>query len=145
MPALIPDIIARLKTGVPALRSVEGASSLAAILKSKALPEVTPAAHVVPLGLRGGQVSAAAGAFVQGIDEMVGVVLTLRTYSRTGARAVPEIDELVDAVIRALAGWGPEEAIGQLRLARGNLLSMETGTILYQVDFALSDQVRIHA
>lgn len=139
----LAQVIIRLKAEVGALRSVEGAASLATLLQGQALPQHTPAAHVVPLGLRGGRVDAAAGAFTQIVEEVFGVVLTLRSNSQTGARDLPDIDGLIRDVIEALAGWGPADAIDVLALQRGALISMTAGTIIYQLDFAMTDQVRI--
>lgn len=143
---MIPDVIARLKAQVPALEGrVEGAAELATLMRQNALPQVTPAAHVVPLGLQGGRADAAAGLFRQDVDSLVGVMLTLRTNSRTGGAQLPDLTGLIDAVIAALAGWDPPGAIGVFRLSRGQLVTMAAGTLVYQLDFALADQLRIAA
>ena len=141
---MISDVIARLDTYVPDLSGrIEGAAQFAALMKSNALPQVTPAAHVLPLGLQGGQADASAGEFTQIYQEVIGVVLTLRSNERTGAKALPPLDQLIMEVISAIAGWGPDSAIGVFRLVRGSILSMSAGTIVYQLDFSLSDQLRI--
>jgi hypothetical protein len=140
---MIEDVIARLRDQVTALRSVEGAASLAALMQSNAMPQQTPAAHVITLGMHGGAAEAMAGAFIQSFDETVGVVLTFRTDSQTGARAAGEINVVVRDVIDAVAGWAPTDAMGQFRMARANLVNMSRGTVIYQIDFAISDQLRI--
>jgi hypothetical protein len=140
---LIEEVITRLSDGVGALRSVEGGASLASLMQSNALPQLTPAAHVITLGMQGGSAEASSGAFVQSVEELVGVVLTFRTDSQTGARALPDMDAIIRAVIAAVAGWAPDTAIGVFRMARANLVNMSRGTVVYQIDFAISDQLRI--
>ena len=141
---MIDLVIARLKATVPAFASrVEGAAELSALMRQNALPQVTPAAHVVPLGISGGRADAAAGEFRQEFDRVIGVLITLRTNSRTGDGQLVQLDTLIEAVTRTIAGWGPDEAIGVFRLARGQLVTMAAGTLVYQLDFAISDQLRI--
>lgn len=144
MPSRIDQVIDRIKATCPGLSArVEGAAALAALMRSNALPQVTPAAHVVPLGLTAGRAETATGAYRQDIESLVGVLITLRTAGRTGGEALPDLDDLLQDVIGALAGWGPTEAMGVFRLARGQLVTMAAGTLVYQLDFALPDQLRI--
>ena len=56
---------------------------------------------------------------------------------------VPELDELIHAVLLAVAGWGPDEAVGVFELARGSLIHNRDGVLVYQLDFAIDDQLRI--
>lgn len=141
---MIGPVIDRLKTQVPELSGrIEGAAEFAALMRQNALPQVTPAAHVLPLGLRGGQAQTGAGAFRQEVEEVVAVLITLRAHSRTGREVLPDLDALIRKVIDVIAGWGPDDAIGVFRLARGQLVTMSAGTMLYQLDFALTDQLRI--
>ena len=55
-------------------------------------------------------------------------------------------------VIFALAGWAPEDSdpetdgtdpIGVLVLRRGRVNSLDAGTVFYQLDFAIQQQVRV--
>lgn len=141
---LVGAVIAQLGARVPELAGrIEGAAELSALMRENRLPQVTPAAHVLPLGLRGLQADAATGLFRQAVDETVAVVLTWRGYEASGGRALSPLDALIDAVIAALAGWGPEAAGGVLRLARGQLVAINAGTIVYQIDFTLTDHLRI--
>ncbi len=140
----VAEVMTRLKALVPGLaRRVEGAADFAELMRRNALPQQTPAAHVLPLGLQGGREDAIAGAFRQDVVEVVGVLLTLRTFSQTGAATLPELNLLIRDVINAVAGWGPAEAVGVFRLARGHLVTMSAGTIVYQIEFSISDQLRI--
>lgn len=140
----ISAVITRLGDQVTDLAGrIQGAAEFSAIMKSNALPQVTPAAFVLPLGLQGGKADAATGEFTQSLDRMVGVVLVLRNTDRVGSKAVDPLDALVSGVIDAIAGWDPDNAIGVFRLVRGSIVSMAAGTIVFQLDFALPDQLRI--
>ncbi len=141
---LVADVIARIDAQVVGLAGrTEGAAQFADLMARKALPQVTPAAHVLPLGLQGGQVQSAAGMFVQGVEEVVAVVLTFRSHERTGSGALAPLDQVIRAVIDAIAGWGPDSAVGAFSLRRGAVISMAAGTIVYQLEFSISDQLRI--
>lgn len=141
---MITDIIARLIARVPEFGGrIEGAMELADMIARKALPQVTPAAHVVPLGMQGGVANSANIFFTQEFDEAIGVLISLRTYTATGGKSADLLETLKLAVISALAGWGPDTAVGVFRLLRGQLVSMEAGTVVYQIDFAMMDQLRI--
>lgn len=130
---------------VPALAGrVHSAAKLAQLSERGGLAQVSPAAFVLPLGLRGGSPDAVTGLFRQRLDRLVGVVIVVRNAGDgTGAAAMVELDPLVDSVIAAVAGWGPDDAAGVFSLARGELVSLVTGTITYQLDFQLEDQLRI--
>lgn len=141
---MIADVISRLDAQVSDLSGrIEGAVQFADLMRRKALPQVTPAAYVLPLGLRGGRPEASAGAFLQDFDEMIAVMLVLRSHDRTGGRKLPELDDLITATVNAICGWGPATAPGVFVLGRGSIVSMNAGTIVYQLEFALSDQLRI--
>lgn len=134
----------RIDGGVPALTGrVEGAIAFAELMRQNSLPQVTPAAFVLPLGMQGGAVDAVTGLFRQEVREIVGVMLVLRSFSRTGDKAVPELDTLIDAVVSVVAGAEMPGAIGVFSVARGSIVSMTAGTIVYQLEFQLSDQLRI--
>lgn len=142
---MIAQIIARLKERAPGLSSrVEGAAAFSAMVQRGQLPQVTPAAHVIPVGLAGGAVGSAANAFTQMTVESIGVVLTLRSNDQSGGRGVEPIDALKNEVIAALVGWAPsDDTVGIFRLAAGRTLSVQGGAIVYQLDFAIEDQLRI--
>ncbi len=142
------DVISRIGAKVaPLAGRVEGAAELTELVREDALPNITPAAYVLPLGLRGGQPDAAAGLFRQAFEAFVGVVLVIDSAGDvTGAGALPTMDELVDQVVAAMCGWGPGNAVGGVfQLSRGALVSLSRGTIIYQLDFAIEDMLRISA
>jgi hypothetical protein len=141
---MIDAVIQRLEAKVPDIAGrIQGAAELADLMRNNRLPRQTPAAHVVPVGLRGGAPSASAGFYVQELSETVGVVLTLRSHDATGARALTQVDQLIRAVADAIAGWAPGAETGVFRLERGRLASMSAGTLVYQIDFTITDQLRI--
>lgn len=143
----IDPVIARLGSQVGDLAGrIQGAAELTDLVNKNALPQVTPAAFVVPLGLiPRDQGDAGTGAFLQMVDEHVGVVLAVRvTGDPTGGRGLPAVGDLATAIIKALAGWEPDDdAIGVFRLVRAALVGMNAGLITYQIDFAIQTQLRI--
>ena len=130
---------------IPALAGrVQGAAKLAELTARGPAAQADRAAFVLPLGLRGGRADAATGLYRQAVDRLVGVVLMVRNLGdATGEKATADLEPLIDAVITAIAGWAPDDAVGTYTLARGELVSIAAGTITYQLDFALEDQLRI--
>lgn len=142
---LAEDVISRLKERVPLLQGrIEGAAHLAQLMASNQLPQVTPAANVIASGLAGGSADASTGYFVQSVDETVTVYLTFRNVLGPGGNALELFDQVKWSVIEALCGWAPDEPVGVFRLVRGQVVNMATGTLLYQIDFAIGDQLRIN-
>lgn len=138
------DLIERLKERVPDLSNrVEGALSLADLMAQGRLPETTPAANVIQVGLVGKPADSAAGLFRQGFDEVFGVVLTFRNNTPTARKGFDRVEEIKRAVIEAVCGWSPDGVLGTFSLARGTQVSFSAGTLVYQIDFAIGDQLRI--
>lgn len=156
---LADDIVARLGTVVTQLTNrVQGALALTEMLRQRALPNYTPAAFVVPNGLAFGAAEFGANSFVQAVDEVISIILVIRSASDVrGARAQGELQPLIWAVVNALAGWAPhvdeeplEEPdqddvaeIGVLVPRSGRLVRLDAGTVYYQLDFAIQQQVRV--
>lgn len=143
MGIVIEDVIARLKAQITDLRSIKGVADFTALLKQNALPQQTPAAHVVPTGIRGGKPDVSAGVFTQPTTEAIAVILTLRSNDQAGERALGDVGALVEKVIAGLAGWAPSDELGVFQLERGSVLDLSAGTLVYQLDFSISDQLRI--
>jgi hypothetical protein len=142
---LIEALIERLKDRVPDFsHRVEGALNLAELMAQGALPQATPAANVISVGMQGGSVDAASELFCQTYEEVLGVMLTFRNNTPVGKKAFERIEEIKRAVIEAVAGWAPEDTVGVFRLARGNIVNFSAGTLVYQIDFAIGDQLRIN-
>ena len=139
-------IIDRLKATVPTLASVEGAAELAALLASPAQVWNRTRAHVVPLGIRGGVVLDAAGAFVQAIDVTFAVYLSFASHGDAkGTRKLDDVSVMQNAIIATLCGWVPAGVTsqGEVRLSRAYLADLKPGAIVYALEFAVSDQLRI--
>lgn len=141
---MIGAVMTRLEARVPQLaRRINGAADFADLMRRNTLPQHTPAAHVLGLGMTGGRGEASAGFYTQLFDQVIAVLLTIRSHSASGERVLDDVETLIRAVIEAIVGWGPNDEIGVFRLARGNLVSMQAGTLVYQLDFSITDQLRI--
>lgn len=142
---MIDAIIQRLSAEVTAITGrVQGAVEFGALVENGKVPPVTPAAFVIPGGMIGGAASAAAGAFIQNTEDVVQIVLALRSHDASGARGLDPLKALIDAVLVCLCGWRPApSAPGVLMLQRGALVSLTAGLILFQIDLSLSNQLRI--
>lgn len=137
-------VIERLNTLIPSCTGrVFGAANFADLMKRNALPQQTPALHVLLAGLRGGRAEAATGAFVQEFVSTISVLLTIRSHDATGARALETLDPLIFSIIEAIVGWAPSDETGVYQLARANLVNMQAGTMVYQFDFSINDQLRV--
>tara|TARA_R110000868_G_scaffold230335_6_gene483493 strand:+ start:10743 stop:11195 length:453 start_codon:yes stop_codon:yes gene_type:complete len=129
---------------------IEPGAKLSEMIARNQMPQNTPAAFVLPLGLRGGRSEAATGIFRQTISDTLGIVLVVRSAGdATGAKASDRLTPLRNDVIRCICGWAPPsdwlsgETIGVFTLSRGELISLSAGTLIYQLDFAIDDQLRI--
>ncbi len=141
---MIGDVKTRLEAKVSDLAGrVQGAADFSDLLRRNQLPQVTPAAHVLGLGMTGGRGESVSGLYTQIFDQVIGVVLTIRSHSATGDRVLDDAEALIRAVVAALVGWAPNDEVGVFRLVRGNLVSMQAGTLVYQLDFTITDQLRI--
>lgn len=138
-------VIARLHGQVAELAGrVEGALELAALVDGNNMPQQTPAAFVIPLGLRGGAANAVTGMYRQSVNETVAVVLVLDAPSDpAGESARPTLQTIIGKTINALAGFAPDAAIGVFELTRGDLVQCAEGLVIYQLDFTIADQLRI--
>lgn len=141
----VDEVRARIEERVPELTGRLGtAGEFARLVQRNQLPQQTPAAFVLPGALAGGAATAGAGLFRQGFGETVSVVLVVRSAAdATGARALDEITPLIRAAVTAVAAWAPSDALGTFVLGRGELVGVESGALVYQLDFNLDDQLRI--
>lgn len=143
----VDAVRARIAARVPALSGrIDNAGQFAALVERNQLPQVTPAAFVLPGGLAGGSADAAAGLFRQDMTELVLVVLVVRVAGDArGGAALDTMTPLVNAVVGAVAGWGPDDAPGVYILDRAELVGAKDGALVFQIDFSLQDQLRIAA
>jgi hypothetical protein len=142
---LVDSVAQRIGDTVPALTGcIEFIADLAALIAAGAMPQREVCAFVVPLGFddRGGD--AAVNAVTQMLAESVGVVLAIKALGDAKARrALPTIDVLSQSVIAAIVGWAPDDVTGVFRVLKGRMVSADKGLVLYQLDFAVLDQLRI--
>lgn len=139
------EVLARIEEKVPALFGRMGlAGKFATLVEGGKLPQQTPAGFVLPGGLKGGSADAGAGIFRQHIAKGVIVVLCVRfAGDALGDRGADIVDPLAEAVVKGLVGWGPETAPGVFVLEAGELVGSDRGTLIYQLDFSLNDQLRV--
>lgn len=142
---MIDAIIVKLIADVPEFGSrVQGALELGALVTNGAVPPQTPAAFVIPGGIMGGASTAVTGAYIQDADDVVQVVLALRTHQATGKKGIDPLKALIDATLACLCGWRPSPEIpGVLTLQRGALVSMTSGLVVFQIDLSIKNQLRI--
>ncbi|MDE2595955.1 MAG: hypothetical protein KGL44_03660 [Sphingomonadales bacterium] len=141
----VPEVTARIEAQVPALAGRLGTATQFSVLVQRGqMPQQSPAGFVLPGALSGGVADAMTGLFRQAFDETVAVVLAVRSASDpTGAKAADELTPLIRAVVLAVCGWAPDDALGVFVLNSGDFVGFENGTFIYQIDFKLDDQLRI--
>lgn len=137
---------ARISEKVPELPAARlgNAAQWGVLVQNDRLPTQSPFAYVLPGGLQGGAADAIAGMFRQNFLEVVSVVLLVRVAGDAlGDKALQDIDPLLRDVIQAIAGWAPDGAVGVCQLQRAELIGAKDGAVIFQIDFALNDQLRI--
>jgi hypothetical protein len=155
-PMLADETAARLDSQVALLHGrVKSALELSELIARKELPQSAAAAFVLDNGMSGRAAESSEGAFLQDAEEMVSVVLVLRSAGQdaAGSKVAPTLHQLKWDVIFSLCGWGPAavgeedetgiEPIGVLELRRGRVNSVLAGTVFYQLDFAVAQQIRV--
>lgn len=140
---MIDAVVARLNAQVPDLNGrVEEALALAEMIREKRLPQHATAL-VIPLAFAGQAADTGSTIFRQTFQETVAVLLVLPVHDQTGRRALARLRPLLGEVIDALAGWAPGDELGVFQLRRGGLVSADGGRMLYQLEFSITDQLRI--
>ncbi len=147
MTALVDSVADRIDDQVAALKgAVQYIADLASLIAANAMPQREVTAFVVSLGFDASDGQSAVNAHTQMLSRAIGVVLAVKSLGDAKAqRAVPKIDVLEKAVINAVAGWAPDDVVGGFMVTKGRLVSVESGLVLYQIDFSLKDQLRIIA
>jgi hypothetical protein len=142
---LVEHVRTRIESEVPSLAGLlEEVADLAALVKEGALPARELAGFVIPLGFDGGAADAAAGLYRQQVEDVIGVVLVAQALGDPAAKgALTTVDALKDLIVEAVAGWAPDSVVGVFVARRGRLVSVVAGTVIYQIEFAVQDQLRI--
>lgn len=142
----VDDLRTRIEDLVPALAGrFDTAARLAALVEAGKAPERTPAAFAMLGALTGGNADIITGFYRQDFQETVAVVLFERVSDdRRGGKAADEITPLVRAVIEAVCGWGPGDGIGgAFTLRMAEFQGFVGGALVFHIEFALTDQLRI--
>lgn len=134
----------RIEDQVPALVGNLGNAAQFTLLVDKGqLPQWRIGGFILPGGLIGGQVRSATAVFIQDVQETIAVVLVCRVASDpTGEKALDEITPLVVDVVMGVIGWAPEGVPGVFSLVKGELVGSQGNALIFQLDFALLDQLR---
>jgi hypothetical protein len=142
---MIDDVIKeRLQQSVPELGNrVENVAALSVLMRQDVTPHETPAAYLIPLGLDGGPADIISGAYRQMLTVQWGVMLVI-SYAGdlTGSVSWTDVGHVARSIRHALAGFQPDDD-GILVLKRERLVEIKAGTIFYQLDFAVDEQLRI--
>lgn len=140
---LVQDTITRIGERVaPLAGRIRYAEDYQALLQMAGISSAQGGAYVMPSGIRGGRVESATGVFTQIVDEVIAVVILVpaeRGLGRQGAT----VESLKQEVIQALCGWVPDEAIGPFQLVRGAMINLGQGSLAFQIEFSVPDQLRI--
>ena len=72
-----------------------------------------------------------------------GILADRVTGDPLGDKALKDISPLVAAVIEAVCGWAPDDAIGVFELRSAELVGAKGGALIFQIEFTLNDQLRI--
>lgn len=139
------DRILEIVRGIEAFAGrVDGALDLARLQRQNQLPQTTPAAFVIPAGLMGRDPDTVTGLYRQTYIETVAVVIVLRHHDDPRAtRSGDVLNGICWDVIGAVAGVEFGETCSQAVFRRGGLVSLTDGAAVYQLEFALQDQMRI--
>ncbi len=142
---LVNDVIAKLDNDVSELTGrIFGAADFSMLIATNALPLVTPAAFVLPLGFDASANARMSGMHSQQRTERIGVVLLVGSAAdATGAESLTAVDELVDRVTLALAGWKPASGDIGFDVLRGRMLDLREGLCFYQIDFSTQRLLRV--
>jgi hypothetical protein len=144
----------RLETEIADLKGrVKTAADLSELVRQKALPTAPVTVYVIPAGLRVNGGDSGANATTAEIDEVLALVIVLRTASDvTGTRGLVKLDPLILEILETLTGWDPDQVlskttahpvIGVFRPLGGQTLKVDAGVIFYQLEFACPWQLRI--
>ncbi|MBY6091073.1 hypothetical protein [Maritimibacter alkaliphilus] len=141
---MLEAVIARLKDEVPALgKRVRGSADLVVLLKSGAKPPTGASAYVLPLGTRGQKPDVMSGAYRQPVLRHISVALFVSSLDRLGERGLDEAETLIEEIVAAMIGWEPgEDAVGVFYLTAAELIHFVDGIQVYEIQFAIEDQLR---
>jgi len=127
---MTPEIIARIKATVPAIKLVGEAADFQTAVENN--PKITPACFVIPLQEMPERAEFA-GAMLQQVAVAVGVIIVIRNVAdTTGAAAKANIDTLRKQIKDQLYGWKAETQLDPFERGASNLLAFREGHMWWQ-------------
>jgi len=139
---LITDaVIARLKSQVPALRSVEETADLAEMIEKRQIPQ-GPALFVVWSGDRAGP-NDMDNITRQLVTETTSLVLvTQNAGDKGGAKGAASARAIGLDLISAMVGWQPSPNHDPCEYLGGRLLGLQAGSVFTEFNFITRWQLR---
>ncbi|MDQ6974102.1 MAG: hypothetical protein Q9M10_04405 [Mariprofundaceae bacterium] len=128
-------VIAQLKRHVTLLQSIEGSASLEYVLKHGA--RTTPAAFVVPLAENPSDNQLSSTAVRQRVETSFAVMVCVKDFSDArGATALKQgLMPVRQQVLAALIGFSPLPQSDVITHAKGSLLQIKSGVLIWQDHF----------
>ena len=126
--------INRLRAQCPGFKFIGGALDLN---ESTLLATTYPAAFVLPMGEHA-EANQMTGRHTQLLHQSWGVILTLKAVRTSANDQSAELQTLRAQIRSALMGWTPDADTAPLEFATGQLISLESGLLLWQDDFTTS-------
>lgn len=146
----VDQVAARLVAVLPELTNrVGSAAQFSAAWNGGTLGQVPFSAYLLGLGFQGAEADIMDNIYRQSLDRALGVVLVRRALADPlGTKVADAFADDTEKVLRAIAGWSPEDAdgeptIGTFVARRGALISLSGGVATFQIDFTLNTQLRI--
>lgn len=122
---------------------VQGAVQFAELIENGTLPSAPFFAFVIPVGMQGLKPTSMSGIFTQPVTHRINVTLGFRTHSPTSDKAIGDIEARTSDVLDAICGYAPDDASGAFQINSAGLAGFNKGAVFYQLEFAISDQLRI--
>lgn len=131
-------VIAQLKSQVTLLQSIEGSASLEYVLKHGA--RSTPAAFVIPLAENPSDNQLSSLAVRQRVQASFAVTLCVKDFSdaRGSAALKQGLMPIRQQVLGALIGFSPLPQSDVITHAKGSLLQISHGVLIWQDHFKMS-------
>lgn len=138
---MIAVVVIRLRTDVPALRTVGSTADLASVVEGRQR-HALPAAFVHPVADSAGSNRLSNGVS-QRLTHRIGVLLVVPAQSELRAQDAHDVIEPLIVDIRtALVGWQPSAAHEPMTLARGAMVRVAEGTAWWLEELETSVELR---
>lgn len=142
---LISDVVTRLNEAAPLLGGrIELAAKFTQLIKDNALPQITPAAFVVPAGFSARPNRLMSGLHAQQLSPRFNVIIAINYAADvTGSNALPAIDDIEEQVLLALCGWRPPSGTDVIEVVQGLAPEPFEGAVFQQIIFQTTRELRI--